>query len=50
MAKTKKCPRCGEKFDPEEDGLEKCPECEETVCTANCIAGKHVRCFQCEEK
>lgn len=43
------CPRCSEKIDPERDELLKCPECEEEVCTARCIAGRNVRCFQCEE-
>jgi hypothetical protein len=40
------CPRCNE---PATD-FERCPECEEAVCTDRCIAGKLVRCFECEER
>lgn len=48
MPKLIECPRCKEKFDPKDAEILKCPTCEEEVCTAHCVAGKHVACFQCE--
>lgn len=39
------CDRCGE---PSEEVLE-CPSCNETVCTDRCMAGRGVRCFNCED-
>ena len=49
MGKKVTCSRCQEKIDTERDELLRCPQCEEVVCTARCIAGRNVRCFQCEE-
>ena len=44
-----RCPRCAEKVHDGDEVL-RCPDCGEECCTAFCIAGKNVRCFQCEEK
>ena len=43
-----KCPRC-EQLIPVGEALFVCPRCDELVCTARCIAGRNVACFQCEE-
>jgi len=40
-----KCEGCGEQA----EDTEECPDCERRLCTNNCIAGKAVSCFQCEE-
>ena len=42
------CPRCKEKVGKDDEVL-RCPECEEECCTAHCIAGAKVACFECEE-
>ena len=41
----RECPRCNRLA----DDFETCHNCEETVCTMMCIAGKMVMCFMCEE-
>lgn len=45
---SEECIRCGEVV-PAGDELVECPTCGERVCTAHCIAGRWVSCFQCEE-
>lgn len=42
------CYRCGKR--PKEGvQLLECRACHDIVCTASCIAGVGVKCFQCEE-
>lgn len=43
-----RCDGCGETV-PGSDELVECPACGVRKCTTRCIAGRGVRCFECEE-
>lgn len=42
--KDKKCDNCGKLTDE----LYECPDCGKRVCAERCCAGRHTRCFDCE--
>lgn len=46
--KFERCPRCRAKVG-KGDEIIACPSCGEACCTVACIAGRNVRCFDCEE-
>jgi len=48
--KMKKCPRCGEEFDPAEYEIVTCQECGDECSTKCCCpGGKNCLCTKCEE-